>query len=101
MLWALQGAALGGGQGANTCDRYDGRGVPQVHVDPQAAPHAGPAWPCAGVCASSMGRCSASSYVRLRGPAGGSGQGHAADWEHCVHLLATISAAEDTTAHSP
>ena len=46
-----------------------------------------------------MRRCKASSSVRLRGSAGGSGQGHASTWEHCVHLLAPVGAAEDTVSH--
>ena len=61
----------------------------------------GPAWPCQGVRASPMRRCKASSSVRRRGPAGGSGQGHAATWEHRAHLLATMGAPEDTMSHSP
>ena len=50
---------------------------------------------------SPMHWCKASSSVRLRGPAGGSGQGHAATWEHRAHLLAPIGALEDTVSHSP
>ena len=42
--------------------------------------------------------CRASSSVRLRGPAGGSGQGHAATWTHRAHLLAPVDAAEDTVS---
>ena len=61
----------------------------------RAAP-AGPACSCEGVCAPSMRRRKASSSVRLRGPAGGSGQGHAATWVHRSHLLAPVAAAEDT-----
>ena len=79
----------------------DGSGIPQVHVDPQEAAPAGPAWPCEGGCTSPMRRCNASSSVRLRGLASGSGQGHAATWEHRAHLLAPIGAAEDTASHSP
>ena len=48
-----------------------------------------------------MRRCKASSSVRLRGPAGGSGQGHAATGAHRAHLLAPVDAAEDTVSHSP
>ena len=66
----------------------------------RAAP-AGPACSCEGVCAPSMRRRKASSSVRLRGPAGGSGQGHAATWVHRSHLLAPVAAAEDTVSHSP
>ena len=66
----------------------------------RAAP-AGPVWPCEGVCASPNRRCNASPSVRLRGPAGGWGQGHAAPWEQSAHLLAPIGAAEDTASHSP
>ena len=53
MLRALQGAAAGGGQGANTCDRcatdVGSRRCTWIHR--RAAP-AGPAWPCEGVCAT-------------------------------------------------
>ena len=48
-----------------------------------------------------MRRCKASCSVRLCGPAGGLGEGHAATWEHCAHLLAPVGAAEDTVSHSP
>ena len=48
-----------------------------------------------------MRRCRASSSVRLRGPAGGSGQGHAATWAHRAHLLAPVDAAEDTVSEFP
>ena len=48
-----------------------------------------------------MGRCKASSSVRLCRPARGSGQGQAATWEHRSHLLAPVGAAEDTVSHSP
>ena len=61
----------------------------------------GPARPCEGACASSMHRCKASSSVRLRGPARGSGQGHAATWVQRAHLWAPVGAAEDTLSHSP
>ena len=61
----------------------------------------GPARLCEGACAPSMRRCRASSSVRLRGAAGGSGQGQAASWAHCGHLLAPVHAAEDTVSHSP
>ena len=47
-----------------------------------------------------MRRCKASSSVHLHGPAGRSGQGHAATWEARAHLLAPIGAAEDTVSHS-
>ena len=101
MLWPLQGVASRGGQGANTCDRcatnVGFRRCTWIHR--RAAP-AGLAWPCEGFCASSMRRCNASSSVRLRGPAGGSGQGHAATSEQCAHLLALIGAAEDIVSHS-
>ena len=102
VLRALQRAAAGGGQGANTCDRcamdVGSRRCTWIHR--RAAP-AGPARSCEGACASSMRRCRASSSVRLRGPAGGSGQGHAATWAHRAHLLAPVDAAEDTVSHSP
>ena len=61
----------------------------------------GPARSCEQTCAPSMRRCKADSSVRLYGPAGGSGQGHAATWEYCAHLLAPVGAAEDTVSHSP
>ena len=48
-----------------------------------------------------MRRCKASSSMRLCEPAGGSGQGRAATWEHCAHLLAPVGASEDTVSHSP
>ena len=48
-----------------------------------------------------MHQCKASFSVRLCEPPGGSGQGHAATWEHCAHLLAPVGAAEDTVSHSP
>ena len=48
-----------------------------------------------------MRRCRVSSSVRLRGPAGGSGQGHAATPAHRAHLLAPVDAAGDTVSHSP
>ena len=48
-----------------------------------------------------MRRCSASSSVRRRGPAAGSGQGHVATWEQCVHLLVPVGVAEDTVLDSP
>ena len=47
-----------------------------------------------------MRQCKASSSERLCGPAGGSGQGHAATWEHCAHLLAPVGAAERTVSLS-
>ena len=47
-----------------------------------------------------MRRCRASLSVRLRGPASGSCQGHGATWEHCVHLLVPVGAAEDTVLRS-
>ena len=101
VLRALQRAAAAGGQGANTCDRcaknVGSRRCTWIHR--RAAP-AGPARSCEGVCAPSMRRCRASSSVRLRGPAGGSGQGHAATWAHRAHLLAPVDAAEDTVSHS-
>ena len=43
-----------------------------------------------------MCRCSASSSVRHRGPGGGSAQGHAATWEHRVHLLVPACPGEVT-----
>ena len=102
VLRALRRAAAGGGQGANTCDRcatdVGSRRCTWIHR--RAAP-AGPARSCEGACAPSMRRCRASSSVRLRGPAGGSGQGHAATWAHRAHLLAPVDAAEDTVSHSP
>ena len=102
VLRALQRAAAGRGQGANTCDRcatdVGSRRCTRIHR--RAAP-AGPAPSCEGVCAPSMRQCKASSSVRLRGAAGGSGQGHAATWAHRAHLLAPVNAAEDTMSHSP
>ena len=101
VLRALQRAAPGGGQGANTCDRcatdVGSRRCTWIHR--RAAP-AGPAWPCEGVCAPPMRRCKDSSSVRLSGPAGASGHGHAATWQHRLHLLAPIGAAEDTVLQS-
>ena len=44
-----------------------------------------------------MRRCKASSAVRLRGPAGGSGQGHATTSAHRAHLMAPVVAAEELT----
>ena len=65
-------------------------------MDPQEGGPAGPAWPCEGVCAPSMRRCSASSSVRRRGPGGGSGQGHAA---HLGALRAPIGACRCRAGH--
>ena len=102
VLRDLQRVAAGGGQGANTCDRcatdVGCRRCTWIH---RGAAPAGPAHSCEGACAPWMLRCKASSSVRLRGPAGGSGQGHAATWAHRAHLLAPVDAAEDTVSHSP
>ena len=91
MLRALQSVAAGGGQGANTCDRYatdvGSRRCTWIHR--RVAP-AGPARSCEAACAPPMRRGKASYSVRLCGPAGGSGQGHAATWEHCAHLLSPL-----------
>ena len=57
-----------------------------------------PARSCEGACAPSMRQCKASSSVRPSGPAGGSGQGHAATWVHRAHLLAPVDAAEDNVS---
>ena len=102
VLRALQRVAAGGGQGANTCDRCaaDMGSRRCTWINRRAAP-AGPARSCEGVCAPSMRRCRASSSLRLRGPAGGSGQGHAATWAQRAHLLAPVDAAEDTVSHYP
>ena len=102
VLRALQSVAAGGGQGANTCNKCatDVGSRRCTWIRRRAAP-AGPAWPCEGVGAPPIRRCSASSSVRLRGPVGRSGQGHAATWEHCVHLLVPVGAAEDTVSRSP
>ena len=101
VLRALQRVAAGGGEGANTCDRCatDVGSRRCTWILRKAAP-AGPPRLCEGACAPSMRRCKASSSVRLRGPAGGSGQGHAATWAHRAHLLAPVYAAEDTVLHS-
>ena len=56
---------------------------------------------CEGVFGAPMRRCSASSSVRRRAPAGGSGQGHTATREHCAHLLVPVGVAQDTVSHSP
>ena len=102
VLRALQSVAASGGQGAYTCDRcardVGSHGCTWIHR--RTAP-AGPACSCEGACAPPMRRCKASSSVRLCGPAGGSGQGHAATWEHCAHLLPPVGSAEDTVLHSP
>ena len=102
VLWALQSAAAGRGQGANTCDRCSkdmgSHRCPWIHS--RAAP-AGPVVSCEGACTPPMRRCKASSSVRLCGHAGGLGQGRAATWEHCAHLMAPVSAAEDTVSHFP
>ena len=79
----------------------DGRGVPQVHVDPQEGPTRGACLAMQGDCGYSMCRCSASSSVRRHRPAGVLGQGHAATWEHCAHLLVPVGVAEDSVSHSP
>ena len=102
VLWALQSAAAGGGQGSNTCHRCatDVGSRRRTRIHRTAAP-AGPAWPCQAVCASRMHRCKASPSVRLRKLVGGSGQGHTTTLEHRAHLLAPIGAAEDTGSHSP
>ena len=102
VLRALQCVASVGGQGANTCDKCatDVGSLRCTWTHRRAAP-AGPAWACEGVCVPSMRRCSASSSVRRCGPAGSSGQGHAATWEHCVHRLVPVGVAEDTVSHSP
>ena len=102
VLRAVQCAAFGGGQGASTCDMCatDVGTLRCTYIQRRAA-SAGPAWPCKGVCTLSMCRCSASSSVCRRGPAGGSGQGQAATWEHCVHLFVLVGMAEDTVLHFP
>ena len=102
VLRALQRAAAGGGQGANTCDRCatDVGSCRCTWIHRRAAP-TGPTLSCEGACAPSMRRCRASPCVRLRGPPGGSGQGHVAIWAHGAHLLAPVDAAEDTVSHSP
>ena len=79
----------------------DRRGFLQVHVDTQEGGARGACVACEGVCAPLMRRCRASSSVRLRGPAGVLGQGHAATWEHCVYLLVPVGAAEDTVLRPP
>ena len=101
VLRALQRLAAGLGQGTNTRDScaMDVGSIRCTWIHRRAAP-AGPARSCEGACAPSMRRCKASSSVRLRGPAGGSGQGHAATWAHRAHLLAPVDAAEDTVLHS-
>ena len=102
VMRALQRAAAGWVQDANTCNRcatdVGFRRCTWIHR--RAAP-AGPARSCEGVCAPSMRRSRASSSVRRRGPAGGLGQGHAATWAHRAHLFAPVNAAEDTVSHSP
>ena len=101
---AAGSAKRGGGWGSgreHVRQVRDGRGVPRVHVDPQEGGARGALGSCEGVCSPPMRRCKASSSVRLCGPAGGLGQGHAAPWEHCAHLLAPVGAAEDTVLHSP
>ena len=98
----LQSTAAGGGQGANTCDRCaTDAGCRRCTWIHRREARAGPARLCEGACAPLTRRCKASFSVRLCGPAGGSGQGHVATWEHCVHLLAPGGAAEDTVSHSP
>ena len=102
VLRALQSVAARGGQGATTCDRcatdVGSRRCTWIH---RTVAPAGPARSYEGTCAPSMRQCKASSSVRLCGPAGGSGQGYAATWEHCAHLLAPVCAVEDTVSHSP
>ena len=94
MLRALQRAASGAGQGANMCDKCatDVGSLSCTCIHRRTAP-AGPARPCEAVCAPAMRRCSAFSSVRRRRPVGGSGQGHAATWEHCAHLLVPVGVA--------
>ena len=62
---------------------------------------AGPVWPCEGVCAVFMCRCSTSCSVRQRGLGVGSGQGHAATCEHCLHLLVPASVVVETVLRAP
>ena len=103
-LHGTWGSAKGGGGWGSGREHVrqvrNGCGVPQVHVSPKKGSAPGPARSCEGACAPSMRRCRASSSVRLRGPAGGSGQGHMATWAHGAHLLAPVDAAEDTVSHS-
>ena len=101
MLRALRCAVSGGGQGAITCDRCptDVRSLRCTSIHRRTAP-AGPVWPCEWVRAPSMPRCSPSSSVRRRGPAVGSGQGHAFIPEHCAHLFVPAGVAKDTVLHS-
>ena len=65
VLRALQSAAAGGGQSANTCDRCltDVGSGRCMWIHRGAAP-AGPAWPCEGVCAPPMRRCKACAGPR-------------------------------------
>ena len=76
------------GYDVNTCDKFatelGSLGCTWMHR--RAAP-AGPVLLREGVCALLMRCRSASSSVRGSGPRGGSGQRHAATWEHCAHLL--------------
>ena len=99
-LWAPHRVASGRGKGANRRDRFvtDVGSRMRTWIHRRAAP-AGLAGPCEGVCASSMRRCNASSFVRLRELTGSSGQRHANTGEHRAHLLAPVSAAEDTMSH--
>ena len=78
VLWPLQGAASGGPQGANTCDRcVTDVGSLKCTWIHRRAPPAVPAWPCEGVCASLMCRCNAfSSPLRARGWLGAGPRGH-------------------------
>ena len=102
VLWALQPRRQVGVRA-----RTRATGARQTYVDSlgctwihRRAASAGPAWLCEGVCLSSMRRRNAPSSVRLRGHAGGSGQGHTATWEHCAYLLAPVGVAKDTVPHS-
>ena len=102
VLWALQCAALGGGWGANRCNKCatDVGSFRCTWMHRRAAP-AGPAWWCVGVRAPWMRCCSSSSSVRRRGSGGGSGQEQLATWEHCAHMLVPASTVEDTVSHAP
>ena len=79
----------------------DRLGVPQVHVDPEEGGARGArAFVSGGVCApdAPLQSLLLRASVRTRGRFGPRARG---TWEHCAHLLASVSAVEDTVSHSP
>ena len=78
----------------------DGRGVPQLQVDPQEGGTREARLGVRGGLRALDVSLQRLFSVRRGGPAGDLGQGHAANCEHCAHLLAPVGVAEDTVSHS-